>query len=43
MAQDGTGDFIFGSSTAWFEECDIYCKGKGSSLVLHWSSVLLSL
>ena len=43
VAQDGTGDFIFGSSTAWFEECDIYCKGKGSSLVLHWSSVLLSL
>ncbi|HOO94720.1 MAG TPA: pectinesterase family protein [Proteiniphilum sp.] len=26
---EGTVDFIFGSSTAWFEECDIYCKGNG--------------
>lgn len=26
---EGTVDFIFGSSTAWFEECEIYCKGNG--------------
>lgn len=23
---EGTTDFIFGASTAWFENCDIYCK-----------------
>ena len=23
---EGTTDFIFGPSTAWFEECDIHCK-----------------
>ena len=23
---EGTTDFIFGSSTAWFENCDIFCK-----------------
>ena len=23
---EGTTDFIFGPSTAWFENCDIYCK-----------------
>lgn len=23
---EGTTDFIFGSATAWFEQCDIYCK-----------------
>ena len=23
---EGTTDFIFGPSTAWFEDCDIYCK-----------------
>lgn len=23
---EGTTDFIFGPSTAWFEQCDIYCK-----------------
>ena len=23
---EGTTDFIFGPSTAWFEHCDIYCK-----------------
>ncbi len=23
---EGTVDFIFGPSTAWFEDCDIYCK-----------------
>ena len=23
---DGTTDFIFGPSTAWFENCDIFCK-----------------
>lgn len=26
---EGTVDFIFGSSTAWFEECEIYCKDHG--------------
>lgn len=26
---EGTVDFIFGSSTAWFEECEIHCKNKG--------------
>lgn len=26
---EGTVDFIFGSSTAWFEDCEIRCKGKG--------------
>jgi pectinesterase len=26
---EGTVDFIFGWSTAVFEECTIYCKGKG--------------
>lgn len=23
---EGTTDFIFGPSTAWFENCDVYCK-----------------
>lgn len=26
---EGTVDFIFGSSTAFFEKCDIYCKKSG--------------
>jgi len=26
---EGTVDFIFGSSTAWFEDCDIFCKKEG--------------
>jgi pectinesterase len=26
---EGTVDFIFGSSTAWFENCVIFCKQKG--------------
>lgn len=26
---EGTVDFIFGSSTAWFEDCEIHCKKKG--------------
>lgn len=26
---EGTVDFIFGSSTAWFENCEILCKQKG--------------
>ena len=26
---EGTVDFIFGASTAYFEECDIYCKQNG--------------
>ncbi|GAC1586632.1 MAG: hypothetical protein NVS3B25_01890 [Hymenobacter sp.] len=26
---EGTVDFIFGSSTAWFEECTIFCKKGG--------------
>jgi pectinesterase len=26
---EGTVDFIFGSSTAWFEDCDIFCKRGG--------------
>lgn len=26
---EGTVDFIFGSSTAWFEQCEIRCKGNG--------------
>lgn len=25
---EGTTDFIFGPSTAWFEQCDIYCKAN---------------
>ncbi len=25
---EGTTDFIFGPSTAWFEHCDIYCKSN---------------
>src|SRR5574344_1366789 len=25
---EGTTDFIFGPSTAWFENCDIYCKAN---------------
>ena len=25
---EGTTDFIFGPSTAWFEHCDIYCKAN---------------
>ncbi|MBO3271633.1 pectinesterase family protein [Hymenobacter defluvii] len=29
---EGTTDFIFGSSTAWFERCEIFCK-KGGSFV----------
>ncbi|MGJ1264244.1 pectinesterase family protein [Sphingobacterium spiritivorum] len=26
---EGTVDYIFGSSTAWFEECELYCKNSG--------------
>ena len=26
---EGTVDFIFGSSTAWFERCTIFCKSSG--------------
>lgn len=26
---EGTVDFIFGSSIAWFEACEIYCKDNG--------------
>ncbi|MEA5128487.1 MAG: pectinesterase family protein [Proteiniphilum sp.] len=26
---EGTVDFIFGASTAWFEECEIVCKENG--------------
>jgi Pectin methylesterase len=26
---EGTVDFIFGSSTAYFDECDIFCKQEG--------------
>lgn len=26
---EGTVDFIFGSSTAWFEQCEIHCKRSG--------------
>ena len=26
---EGTVDFIFGSSTAWFEQCELFCKQKG--------------
>lgn len=26
---EGTVDFIFGSSTAYFEDCEIFCKGSG--------------
>lgn len=26
---EGTVDFIFGSATAWFEGCEIFCKRKG--------------
>jgi pectinesterase len=26
---EGTVDFIFGSSTAWFEDCTIFCKQNG--------------
>lgn len=26
---EGTVDFIFGASTAYFENCDIYCKNNG--------------
>jgi pectin methylesterase-like acyl-CoA thioesterase len=25
---EGTTDFIFGPSTAWFEQCDIHCKAN---------------
>lgn len=25
---EGTTDFIFGPSTAWFEKCDIFCKAE---------------
>lgn len=27
---EGTTDFIFGSATAWFQTCEIYCKKGGS-------------
>jgi pectinesterase len=27
---EGTTDFIFGSSTAWFEHCELFCKKGGS-------------
>jgi pectinesterase len=26
---EGTVDFIFGGSTAWFENCELHCKNKG--------------
>lgn len=26
---EGTVDFIFGASTAWFQKCEIYCKTSG--------------
>ncbi|KGE14658.1 pectinesterase family protein [Sphingobacterium deserti] len=26
---EGTVDYIFGSSTAWFENCELHCKSKG--------------
>lgn len=26
---EGTVDFIFGSSTAWFEQCELHCKNNG--------------
>lgn len=26
---EGTVDFIFGSSTAWFEDCELHCKNSG--------------
>ncbi|NCD70989.1 pectinesterase family protein [Mucilaginibacter agri] len=26
---EGTVDFIFGAATAWFQDCDIFCKKKG--------------
>ena len=26
---EGTVDYIFGSSTAWFEECELHCKNSG--------------
>lgn len=29
---EGTTDFIFGSSTAWFETCELYCKKGGMYL-----------
>ncbi|MFD1874475.1 pectinesterase family protein [Hymenobacter bucti] len=29
---EGTTDFIFGSSTAWFENCELFCKKGGSYL-----------
>ncbi|MGI4863052.1 MAG: pectinesterase family protein [Janthinobacterium lividum] len=29
---EGTTDFIFGSSTAWFEGCELYCRKGGSYL-----------
>jgi len=25
---EGTTDFVFGPSTAWFEQCEIYCKKR---------------
>ena len=28
---EGTTDFIFGPSTAWFENCDIFCKANSTS------------
>ncbi|RYY21391.1 MAG: pectin esterase [Cytophagaceae bacterium] len=27
---EGTTDFIFGASTAWFENCELFCKKGGS-------------
>lgn len=29
---EGTTDFIFGSSTAWFDNCELFCKKGGSYL-----------
>jgi pectinesterase len=29
---EGTTDFIFGAATAWFENCELYCKKGGSYL-----------
>jgi pectinesterase len=29
---EGTTDFLFGAATAWFEQCELYCKKGGSYL-----------
>ncbi|KAA9333003.1 pectin esterase [Hymenobacter busanensis] len=30
---EGTTDFILGSATAWFEDCTLYCKPKGTCML----------